>query len=114
MKQALVIGVLILASVFFINSTTLANGDFWWGLGAGILSAPLFWGFPFYTAPQYHHHYYSYPAPPAYAYPAPPAYAYPAPSYRQSYQRVWIPDHWQWQDGIRVWVEGHWEIYPYY
>jgi hypothetical protein len=105
MKRALLIGVLIVVSVFLINGTTLANGDFWWGLGAGILAAPLFFGFPYYAAPQ--HHYY-------YSYPAPPAYAYPAPSYQQSYQRVWIPGHWQWQDGMKVWVEGHWEIYPYY
>jgi hypothetical protein len=103
MKRALMIGVLVLASVFLLSTTTVAHDKFWWGLGAGILAAPLFWGFPYYTAPHYH-----------YYYPAPPAYAYPAPSYHPYYQRVWVPGHWQWQDGIRVWVEGHWEIYPYY
>jgi hypothetical protein len=75
MKKIIVIGIVILALIFLLNpGASYAGDDFWWGLGAGILAAPLLWGAPYSGGVHYYY------GPPAYCY-APPAYYYGPPVY---------------------------------
>ena len=106
MQKTVVIIALIALTCFLLSpAISYAHEGLWLGLGLGLLTAPLFWGPPYYGVHVYAPHYYY--GPPAY-YPSPGYYG-PRPQYRQ----VWIPGHWERYDGRTMWVEGHWELYPY-
>ncbi|MBI4708629.1 MAG: hypothetical protein HY764_00250 [Candidatus Portnoybacteria bacterium] len=80
------------------------NGDFWWGLGAGLLAGPLLGGW---TSPGYGYYGGGYNYYPQRHYGYSPYRSGGYDGYSRSYNRIWVAPFWNgWE-----WVPGHWEYY---